>query len=76
MVLFLIFGIFIFLIGGMMLLVPNTLYKFNDYMNKIVFHDKALHKSRVILAILIMAVGLLLTYTYYRYGILISTRAR
>lgn len=68
MILLVIFGIFLIVISGLLMFAPDLLRKFNNCMNKILFEDKSLYRSRIIVPTLILSVGMLLLYTYYRYA--------
>ncbi len=60
----LIVGIFIIVVGVMLIIAPNTLSDINEFMNKKVFSDSAIIAHRLILAAITIVVGLELVYIY------------
>ena len=68
MVFFLLFGFFVICTGLLMLFAPEKLKKLNDMLNKPVFNDSEIFKNRVVFAIVLLAVGLLLIFTYLQYA--------
>lgn len=64
----LVLGVFLAIIGVMLIVAPDALSKLNDFMNKSVFSDKTVYLHRYIMAILCLVVSAVLIYCYYRYG--------
>lgn len=64
---FILGGIFLFIMGVMMIVAPDALYRLNDFLNKIIFHDQSIKTYRLAFGVLLIAIGSLLIYVYYHY---------
>ncbi|WP_133130143.1 hypothetical protein [Legionella yabuuchiae] len=67
MIVLFIVGLLIIVIGLMMIFTPEALYKINAALNKKVFSDKEIFKNKTPIAIIYIAVGFLLVFTYLQY---------
>ncbi|KTD19897.1 hypothetical protein [Legionella londiniensis] len=63
----LILGIFVIIIGGMLIFTPHLLEKINAYLSKKIFTDKDVFAHRLVVAVIFIASGIwfILTYVYY-----------
>ncbi len=73
---FLALGLALCVIGGMLLFSPEILHRFDRLLNRVLFEDKSFYQSRVLLSIVIILGGLVMLYTYYQYGLLLSPKAK
>ncbi|GGI86926.1 hypothetical protein [Legionella impletisoli] len=67
MIALLVVGVLIIAIGLMMIFAPATLYKINAALNKKIFTDKEIFKNKTTVAVIYIAVGFLLVFTYLQY---------
>jgi hypothetical protein len=68
----LLLGIFILVIGVMLLVAPHKMYELNNFMNRSVFSDKAAFSHRYVMAILCILVGGALIYVYAHYVMMLT----
>jgi hypothetical protein len=62
-------GIFLSIIGLILIFAPEILKKISDVMNKSVFSgDKSVYLHRYVMAAICILVGLVLVYMYIKYG--------
>jgi len=67
MIVLLIMGVFIIMVGVMLLFAPGAMYKLNNTLNKTILSDEAVYKHRVIVAIVLILFGLSFGWVYYAY---------
>tara|TARA_Y100000588_G_C14221216_1_gene911060 strand:+ start:41 stop:247 length:207 start_codon:yes stop_codon:yes gene_type:complete len=67
MIILLLIGLFVIIIGLMILFAPDHLKKFNDYLNKPIFNDQEVFNNRIVFAVVALAVGFLLICTYVQF---------
>lgn len=66
MLLILILGIFIILVGAVIVLYPTSFARLSNFMNRKVFDDNAVLGHRILFAIICFAVGIMFILTYFR----------
>ena len=68
MIIFSLAGMFGLLIGGMLLITPDTLYEFNEYINKTCISSQGDFMCRMAIASFSIFVGLSMSYVVHYYS--------
>ena len=67
MISLLLVGLFILLIGVLLMVAPDLLFKISDHMNRAVFKDRSVYAHHTLVAIVCLVVGVMLLVIYYQY---------
>ena len=67
MIVLLIMGVFIIIVGVMLLCAPEAMYRLNSTLNRTILSDEAVYKHRVLVAIVLISCGLVFSWVYYVY---------